>query len=920
MPAKRNLEPEGARSSPVFPGDLYSSRMRVLEESFDASLTRVGAGAAALSTRTDAVDDLVKTLWRECAANEATADTISLLAVGGYGRGELFPCSDVDLLFLVDGKGAGKRAKEAIRSMNQALWDAGLRVSPMTRTLADCERFDPENVEFTLSLLDARCIADCGQLGRRLLDAGIPRLLARERRKIAARLLEITRVRHHKYGDTLFHLEPNIKECPGGLRDVNVCSWLGRLVGGAESPAPEFSEATQFLQLTRTFLHLRHRRDDNTLDWQSQDDAAQAALGIPGPPGRMVDPGHWMRVYFRQARAIERHTIQAIEDAGAPEPVGKQISIPHLRRIRAVKADPGFELRKFGIVLAAPPSKRGGAGRLASDPAGDAAHDPDVVLAIFAVMARTGARLARETEQRLEQGVPLLSTQLEDGPALWRQLADVLTGPFAGTALRTMHALGALELVVPEFHGIDALVVRDAYHRYTVDEHTFVLIDVLHGLASTGADHVKPKGKTLRSKGAEVKLLRSTEPEESNRALEVWADRFAVLLRGLPHPALLYMAALLHDTGKGRAGVAHAAESVRLAASILKRLEVDPYEAGLVLNLISTHLEMSAAMRRDVFDRETISGLAAQVASPEALRMLTLFTYADICAVHPDALTPWKAENLWHLYLATASFLDRNVDEERVAGDSASEAMHRVLALLPGKTPEAQTFLRGFPRRYLAARGPEAVAAHFKLASRLDQPDAIELDLDYAAAMSGLTMVTRDRSRLFASVAGALAGWGMNITSAEAFSNAEGIVVDSFRFFDSFRTLELNEEERVRFVESVRGAIAGTVDVETLLTARRRGRRSIPKVRVETRLTFDSSASSHSTLLEVVAQDTPGLLYALAVTLAHHRCNIEVALVDTEGETAIDVFYLTQAGGKLQSAQEEALRKSLLQTIQANGA
>ena len=917
MPATRNLEPDAARSSPIFSCDLYASRMRALEANFDALLTCVDAGAAALSARTGAVDDLIKTLWQRCAANEAAASAISLLAVGGYGRGELFPYSDVDLLFLVDGKGEGKPSKEAIRSMNQALWDAGLRVSPMTRTLADCERFDPENVEFTLSLLDARCIADSGQLGERLLNSGIPRLLARERRKIAARLLEITRVRHRKYGDTLFHLEPNIKECPGGLRDVNVCAWLGRLLAGTEPPAPEFSEATQFLRLTRTFLHLRHRRDDNTLDWQSQDDAAQAALGIPGPPGRMVEPGHWMRVYFRQARAIERHTIQAIEDAGSLGPVGKQISITGLRRTRAVKVAPGFELRQCGIVLAAPASERGGAGRLASDPAGDPAHDPDVVLAIFAVMARTGARLARETEQRLEQGVLLLSTQLEDGPALWRQLADVLTGQFAGTALRAMHALGVLELVVPEFHGIDALVVRDAWHRYTVDEHTFVLIDVLHGLASTGADHDKPKGKSLRNKGAEIKLLRSAEPEGSSRGLEVWAHRFASVLRDLPHPALLYMAALLHDTGKGRAGVGHAAESVRLAAGILKRLEVDTYETGLVLNLIGTHLEMSAAMRRDVFDRETISGLAAQVASPEALRMLTLFTYADICAVHPDALTPWKAENLWHLYLATASFLDRNVDEERVAG-SASEAMHRVLTLLPGKTPEAQTFLRGFPRRYLAAREPEAVVAHFKLASRLDQPEAIELDLQYAPVMSGLTMVTRDRSRLFASVAGALAGWGMNITSAEAFSNADGIVVDSFRFVDAFRTLELNEEERVRFVESVRGAIAGTVDVETLLTARRRGRRSTPKVRVETRLTFDSSASSHSTLVEVVAQDTPGLLYALAVTLAHQRCNIEVALVDTEGETAIDVFYLTQAGGKLQPVRQEALRKALVLAIQAN--
>ena len=164
-----------------------------------------------------------------------------------------------------------------------------------------------------------------------------------------------------------------------------------------------------------------------------------------------------------------------------------------------------------------------------------------------------------------------------------------------------------------------------------------------------------------------------------------WATRFGGLLRELPHPGLLYLVALLHDTGKGRETGDHARESMRMAQSVLERLELDSYESGLVMGLIANHLEMSAALRRDIFDAETVRAFAGKVQTPEALRMLTLFTYADINAVHPDALTPWKAENLWRLYMATANYLDRSVDDERVGAQDESELVHRVAALLPGQ-------------------------------------------------------------------------------------------------------------------------------------------------------------------------------------------------------------------------------------------
>ena len=257
-------------------------------------------------------------------------------------------------------------------------------------------------------------------------------------------------------------------------------------------------------------------------------------------------------------------------------------------------------------------------------------------------------------------------------------------------------------------------------------------------------------------------------------------------VRELPHPGLLYLAALLHDTGKGRNTGDHARESARMAQSVLDRLELDRYESGLVLGLIENHLEMSAALRRDIFDAETVGAFAGKVQTPETLRMLTLFTYADINAVHPDALTPWKAENLWRLYMATANYLDRSVDDERVGAQEESELVHRVAALLPGQRAAVGEYLEGFPERYVRTRTPEQVRAHFLMASAVCGGCGAA-GFSLSPAVSELTLVTRDRALLFANMAGALAAWGMNIVTADAFSNRQGVVVDTFRFTDGFR-------------------------------------------------------------------------------------------------------------------------------------
>jgi [protein-PII] uridylyltransferase len=868
--------------------DRYQRRMLEVRGAFEAG---GASGATTIAARSAALDELVSGLWQRTVKRDARlAEGIALVAVGGYGRAELFPHSDVDLLFLLDGRLPEKDLKDAIRSVNQEMWDCGIRVSPATRRLAECERFHEENAEFALSLMDHRMVVGDAALYGKLAGQVAPKLLQREQKGIVAQLLELTRARHAKYGDTLFHLEPNIKDCPGGLRDAHVCGWMTKLREVAGSTAKkgdageagsaskeegkEFRRAVEFLWLVRCFLHYRHERDDNTLDWQAQDAAAEAAVGLVGRRPKKPDAAYWMRSYFRHARSVERRVTQMIEEMPGKAPS----RLLGLKRKREVEVEQhGFRLERGRVVL----------DEVGAD-THDPAQDPEVVLRVFQAMSRTGATLGGSAEERLSEALPELSSHLEEGPTLWHHLQEILTGAHAGSALRAMHALGVLELLVPEFHGIDALVIRDAYHRYTVDEHTFVLVDTLHGLetAQTGA-------------------------------MAEWATRFGGLLRELPHPGLLYLAALLHDTGKGRSTGDHTQESARLAQSVLGRLELDSYESGLVVSLIANHLEMSAALRRDIFDEETVRAFAGKMQTPEALRMLTLFTYADINAVHPDALTPWKAENLWRLYIATANYLDRSVDDERLGAHWESELVHRVAALLPGQKDAVGRYLEGFPERYVLTRTPEQVRTQFKMATRFAD-DPVQLEFRYAPTVSELTLVTQDRPQLFATIAGVLAAWGMNIVTAEAFSNRQWVVVDTFRFTDTFRTLEMNASEHEAFVKSVHDVMTGAVSLEKLLSGRRRGRRKAPLIEVHTRVEFDDEASSHSTLLEVVAQDTTGLLRALSLTLAAHNCNIEVALVDTEGETAIDVFYLTRNGGKLEKDEERVLRRALVQAIEEN--
>jgi len=801
----------------------------------------------ALAERSAQVDRTVQAAAEELLFPAVPAG-LALLAVGGYGRRHLFPFSDIDLLLLFSSQRAAEARKEAIAAFLQRLWDAGLRMSHSVRTPQECTEVHELNSELNVSLLDQRYLA-----GDRLLYADLvramPRFLQSNRDALMRNLARLGRDRHAKYANTIYHLEPNVKETPGGLRDYQLVCWLEELAASGSrlsppEPPPELQEALRFLARLRCYLHLASGRDNNILSFEAQDALADQ--------WRESDAAQWMRQYYRHSRAIFRAALRRLE----AQEVQSSSLLAQFRDWRSRLGNADFSVHRDRTHFRSPRQLEA---------------EPELALRLFEFVARHGIPISAEAERQIESRLPRLAAHFRSPQPLWPALSRIFSLEHAPLAARQMHQTGVLTAIFPELERIECLVVRDFFHRYTVDEHTMVAIETLW--------KVPPP--------------------------------FRDLLAEVRESGVLVPAVLFHDAGKGSPGEGHVDASLRLASAALARIQMPQQEFETALFLIQRHLDLSAAMQsRDVFDPLTIRDVARQVETVERLKALTLITYADIGAVNPTVMTPWRADQLWQLYLMVYNKLTRELESDRI-GARAEAGLNSGLT----GPPERVAFLKGFPTRYLRTHTDVEIDEHRALREK-SRSRGVALQVDRVEGAWRLTLVATDRPGLFAAVAGTLSSFGMNILKAQAFSNRRGLVLDTFTFADPNRTLELNPGEVERLRSTAERVILHKTDMRELLRNRPKPRPPSRKSRIETRVSFDSEAGDTATLVEIVAEDRPGLLYDLASAMSASACNIEVVLIDTQAHKAIDVFYITDSGAKLLPEKQEMLREALLRACQ----
>lgn len=789
------------------------------------------------------VDSVVRTKAESLL--QAVGSPIAIAAVGGYGRSELFPFSDIDLLILAENEPDLARLKAPVAEFVRLLWDSGLKVSQSVRTVGECSRLNEQNIELHISLLDIRFIAGALELFEALRQR-LHEFQQQQSDRLIRRLSEMAQQRHSKFQNTVYHLEPNVKEAPGTIRDIHLLNWLGVLLSDKAPVLEAIAEtdaARRFLYSIRCFLHAVSGRDNNLLTFEQQDEAARL---LPEEP---ISAEGWMRMYYRHARAVFQSGVRALEFVDA-----RQSSlVRQFRDWRGRLSTSDLTVSQNRILIRNPAATLGSS---------------ESVLGLFRFSARHAIPLSWDAQRRIRGANAEIAAAFCKRPAGYKSWRDLLSQPHTGFALRQMQESGVLSAAVPGWKTVESLVVRDFYHRYTVDEHTLVAIDVIDGLIARGGS---------------------------------FPARFRELALEIDDPAVLRLAILLHDIGKGTTPGDHVRGSLEAASEMLAALGGNEQTDAAVRFLIEHHLDLSGVMNgRDPDDPATARYLTSRIGTQEDLRRLTLLTYADISAVNPAAMTPWRAEQLWRVYSIAQEQLTRELSEDRIVSVVVPEA---------GGQPGLAAFLEGFPMRYLRTNTKEQIAHHFSLEEKRRR-DGVAVEITHEPGAHLATIVARDQPGLFASICGALASFGMDILKAEASSNRCGCVLDLIRFADPMRTLEMNPGETERLQWTIECVLKGVIEVPDLLR-RRRPRPRPGSARLQPSIRFNNDASDGSTLIEFIGEDRPGLLFDLATALTSAECNIELVLVDTEAHRAIDVFYVTQNGVKVDAETQAELQARL---------
>ena len=796
-------------------------------------------------------------------ANPTAGERLAVVAVGGYGRGELAPYSDVDLLFLHPYKRT-PHIEQMIEFSLYRLWDLGLKVGQATRSVDDCMRLARGDLQICTSLLEARFL--WGE--RAVFEAFETRFEAevvegRGRVFVEAKLAERD-ARHQRTGDSRYLLEPNVKEGKGGLRDLQTLFWLGRFLYRIDDPAElvthgvlnqatlrQFGKARRFLWTVRCHLHYLGGRPEERLTFDLQPEVARRMGYRDRRASSSVE--RFMKHYYLVAKevgALTRIFCAALEEQ-------------HRRRSRLGLARLGFGRRRTdGMIIQG--------GRIMPATPDLFEHEPIAMLRLFHLAQERELDIHPEAWRAVTQSLRRVDAGLRESPAANELFLKMLTSrKDPATTLRRMNEAGLLGRFLPEFGRVVAQMEHSLYHVYTIDEHTIRAIGVLHQI-ETG----QLEGELPLATGLMPKVLSRTE---------------------------LYVAVLFHDLGKGRAGD-HSEIGAGLVQRTGPRLGLSDEQIETVSWLVRHHLLLSrVAFKRDIEDPKTVSDVVEVIQSPERLRLLLVLTAADIRAVGPNVWNGWKGQLLRALYHeADAALAGGDVSgrrQDRI--EAAKQALAEALAGWP--VAERERFLARHDPRYWISFDLETQLRHAQLVRRAEaakSPLTLDFRVDQFRARTEVVLFAADHPGLFMKVAGALALSGASIVDARIFTTTDGMALDSFgiqNVEDRGAVADPARLERIR--RNVERALAGEIALDRTLA----GRRSLPQradvFEVEPRVLIDNGASRTHTVLELNGRDRPGLLYDVAKTLKDLGMGISSAHISTYGERVVDVFYVKDVFG-----------------------
>ncbi len=815
------------------------------------------------------MDRLLAGLMDTISAATADLPPVSLAALGGYGRRELAPRSDLDLVLLYRPvrSAAPAKVKELSEKLLYALWDLKLEVGWSVRSAKECAVLAAEDHTARTALLDCRPLWGNPEVYRELEQEVLGELLTRRADQFIADKVDELRRRRLKYGDTVFLIEPNLKQGEGALRDLQGALWIARarfraagisdLLHRSILPPREVDDlmaARDFVWRVRNGLHYLTGRKEDRLTFELQVQIAEQLGYRPGPDVKPVEL--FMRHYYLAASAIKRSADALVARC---EEVGPR-SRPSERKL-------DHELKIFN-------------GKLTLTSQDLLARDPTAIVRLFAAADREGLQLYSWARDRVGHELWRIGDRVRELPEVAACLRQMFVRPGTrGDFLTSMHELGVLGALIPEFGQTTARALHDLYHVYTVDVHCIFVVLRLY-------------------------QLRNGELAEQEPSL-------TRLMQDLARPLPLYLAGLMHDAGKGL-GHGHAERGAKMMRQVAARLHLSQQDAEDSEALVGQHLLMShVSQRRDLSDPEMIESFARQVGSAERLKMLYLLTYADMCSVAPETWNDWKSRLLKELFEKALVALQgkEQLGEAGPAADLRTQLLERAPAA------EVDAFLATVPERYLRQVRPKEALRHLRLLRRARKAP-LGAALLHRSGHTELTLCAADRPGLLSIFAGALAAHRIDIMDAQIFSTGDGRALDIFAVRGPRGGPVEHDRWKAARADLV-AALAGSLDVEALLARRASSglaARFVPQV--DTHVAIDNRAAADATVLDVYAQDRLGLLHTISRTLFEQGAEISLAKITTEGNRAADGFYVRKDSKKIEDPQlleqlELALRRAL---------